>query len=78
MGTPELRAAYVYSQSVAALIEAMGMAAANAQHHLEQAAYLAEKGNKPHGTPYTEKEFKAVIEKYGIHHNAVVSYMEGA
>ena len=52
-------AAYTISQSVCAMIEAMGMVAANAQF--------------PENQPYQDKQFKSLIEKYDIHHNAVIA-----
>jgi hypothetical protein len=54
-------AAYVISQAVAALIEALGMFAHDlaAVHH----------GN---GQVYTEAAYEEVINKYQIHHNAVI------
>ncbi len=60
--TNEQKAAYVNSQSVCALIEAMGMAAENQQraHRGESAAYV-------------EGAFTDLIEKYGIYHNAVLT-----
>ena len=51
--------AYVISQSTAAMIEAMGMAAANAQH--------------PQDQPYADSDFLNVIEKYGLYHNSVMN-----
>jgi hypothetical protein len=60
--TEEQNAAYVFSQSACALIEAMGMVAENA--HRQQC------GNS---IAYGEEAFNALINKYGIHHNAVVT-----
>ena len=60
------RSAFLQSQSVCALIEALGMAAEN-----QQAAWL--KQPIYHG----EGAFKALIEKYGIHHNAALSTLHG-
>ena len=62
--TPEQDAAYVISLSVCAMIEAMGMQSQNQLAAAEGASQ-----------PYTEFEFKALIEKYGIHRNAVVTAM---
>lgn len=61
----EQNAAYVISQSVCAMIEAMGMAAFN-QHRLSLGQSIG----------YDEDAFNKLIEKYGIHHNAVCSVME--
>lgn len=60
--TPEQNAAYVMAQSACALIEAMGMQADNQQH--------------PQDQPYTGQDFAALIERYGIHHNAVITAMQ--
>lgn len=60
--TDEQKAAYVQAQAVAALIEAMGMAAENMQRS-HQGASIA----------YDEKAFLEIIEKYGLHHNGLMS-----
>jgi hypothetical protein len=59
-------AAYVISQSVCAMIEAMGMQAENQQriHRGESVAYM-------------EDSFNSLCEKYGIHHNAVCTVLQG-
>jgi len=64
--TEEQKAAYVNAQATAALIEAMGMAAENMQR-------------EQHGQSiaYNEKAFQDVIEKWGIHHNAVIRLFHG-
>ena len=54
-------AAYVFSQSVCAMVEAMGMAAENQQRE-----------HRGESIAYDEDAFAAIINKYGIHHNAVV------
>ncbi len=64
--TPEQDAAYIISQSACAMIEAMGMQAQNQLATAEGASL-----------PYGEHEFKALIEKHGIHHNAVMTAMQG-
>jgi len=58
------RAAYIISQSVCALIEAMGMTAENHQrlHYGESMAYNYE-------------AFYELLDQYGLHHNAVVTYL---
>ena len=58
------RAAYVVSQSAAAVIEALGMIAEDAR---------AETLGNPRR--YQQRDFLQVIERYGIHHNAVVSIL---
>lgn len=64
--TDEQRAAFVFSQSTCALIEAMGMVAENKyrEHRGETIAYV-------------EDSFDALLNKYGIHHNAVLTTFEG-
>lgn len=64
--TPEQKAAYIQSQSVAAMAEVMGMQAENQQREL-----------LGHSMAYTHEDFVAVIERYGIHHNAVISFFRG-
>ena len=61
--TPEQKAAYVQSQAACALIEAMGMQALNMQR--ERQGY---------SMAYDDEAFFALIEKYGIHLNAVHAY----
>jgi hypothetical protein len=58
------RAAYLISQSAAAMIEAMGMQAENTQreHRGESLAYV-------------EDDFQRVILKYGIGTNSAISYL---
>ena len=64
--TEEQNAAYVFSQSACALIEAMGMVAENKQRE-----------GLGHSMAYTEEAFDALINKYGIHHNAVITTFGG-
>ena len=56
------RAAFLISQSVAALIEAMGMHAENMQR--EQLG---------HSMAYTEDSFLRLIERSGVGHNAALN-----
>jgi len=63
--TVEQSAAYVQAQASAALIEAMGMHATNQQRAVEGAS-----------PAYTDVDFNALIERYGIHHNAVCGLFE--
>jgi hypothetical protein len=63
--TPEGQVAYVISQSVCAMIEAMGMHAANERAKRSGIILV--------GLPYGQKDFDELISRYGIHHNAVVS-----
>ena len=65
--TPEQKAAYVQAQAASALIEAMGMQAENKRRE-QQGLSMA----------YGEEQFDALINKYGIHHNATVGFfLEG-
>ena len=57
MATRDL--AYVIGQCTCALIEAMGMHAANNQH--------------PNDQPYSKTDFDSLCDKYPIHHNAVLN-----
>jgi hypothetical protein len=59
--TEEQKAAYVFSQSICAMIEAMGMEQENNQRwHLSQSM------------AYVHSDFKKLLDEYGIHHNAVI------
>ena len=62
--TPEQKAAYIQAQAACAMAEIAGMQAENMQreHRGESMAYV-------------EDDFAQVIEKYSIHHNAVVEWM---
>jgi hypothetical protein len=59
------KAAYVFAQAVCALAEVEGMKAENRQRE-----YC---GN---AMAYGYEEFMAVIERYGIHHNAVCNFFD--
>lgn len=61
--TPEQKAAYVNAQAVSAMAEILGM------HWQNKSALLNGAGVRFH-----QEDFLEVIEKYGIHHNAVHSY----
>lgn len=56
-------AAYVNAQAACALIEAMGMIAANKATPPDQPP------------PFGKEHFDALIEKYGIHHNAIHHFL---
>lgn len=56
--TENQQAAYVIAQAACATITAMGMQADNDQH--------------PEDQPHTKEDFDALIEEWGIHHNAVL------
>lgn len=62
--TDEQNIAYVQAQTACALIEAMGMQAENKKCEIM--------GETP---VYDFVSFNAVIEKYGIHHNAIISQL---
>lgn len=59
--TEEQKAAYVNSQSVCALIEAMGMQAENRHHDLNNDSIL-----------YGEEAFNTLASRYGIDNNSVI------
>jgi hypothetical protein len=61
--TPEQQAAYVFSQAVAAMIEAESMKAMNAER-VQNGQALA----------YGEEAFMELIQRYQIGHNDVISY----
>ena len=60
---PEQQAAYVFSQSASALIEAMGMISEN-----------MDRARKGETQAWHDSEFNNLIDKYGIHHNAVLGF----
>lgn len=60
--TKEQKAAYVFAQATAALAELESMKAANWMREM-QGKTIA----------YGEEEFLALVEKHGIHHNAMCS-----
>ncbi len=64
--TPEQLASFVFANSVAAFAEIQGMVAEN--------TFREQKGQT---IAYDEEAFLAVIEKYGIHHNAVMTTFGG-
>lgn len=57
------QAAYIMAQAACAQIEAIKMQSVNADY--------ARVGREP---KYTEKAFEALLDKYGIHHNAVIAF----
>ena len=61
--TDEQKAAYINAQAACALAEIAGMQAQN-QHRLALGQSIA----------YGEQDFAAGPDKYGIHHNAVMSF----
>lgn len=65
--TPDQAAAYIHAQAVAAQAEILGMHWQNVkrEHSMKEPAY-------------NEAHFKEVIEKYGIHHNAILTTFENA
>jgi hypothetical protein len=63
--TPEQRAVFIQSQIVCARITMEAMKAANAQ---------AEYNNE--APKYGEKDFKSIIDDYGIGHNHVISFLQ--
>lgn len=58
------KAAFIMAQAACASIEAVGMVATNQE-------YVAA-GRPP---PYRETDFERLINKYGIHQNAVVTFL---
>lgn len=64
--TPEQKAAYAISMAAVAMIEAIAMQAAN------QRAVLLNTG-----PPHMDFDFTALIDKHGIHHNALITLFQG-
>ena len=63
--TPEQKAAYVFAQSVSALIEAMGM--------LSENLYRIKIGESP---AWATDEFRGLVDRYGITHNDVLGLFQ--
>lgn len=63
--TEEQKAAFIFSQSVCAIAEIESMKALN--------KYREKRGET---IAYCDDDFIAVIEKYGIGHNAVLSHLK--
>lgn len=64
MNTNE-KAAFIQSQATAAMIEAMGMQALN-EHRKSLGQTIA----------YDDEAFVNLIEKYGLGHNSVLSFLQ--
>lgn len=62
----EQRAAFLIAQTACAMIEAMAMASTNQQATVE-----------PGLLPHTGDDFRALIDRYGIGHNAAVTWLLG-
>ena len=60
----EQRLAYINSMTVCAQIECAGMVAENKQREAVGSSMA-----------YVEEDFLKLPDKYGIHHNAVISYL---
>mgnify|MGYP001823689767 CR=1 FL=1 len=60
--TPEQQAAYINAQAVAASVELEAMKAANWMREMQG-----------HTIAYGEEEFLALIDRYGLGHNAVLT-----
>lgn len=61
--TDEQKAAYIHAQAAAAMIEAMGMFAAN-QERIANGYTVA----------YDDTAFSSLINKYGIAHNSICTF----
>jgi hypothetical protein len=60
------KAAYVFAQAVAAQAEIEGMKAENTQREAQG-----------YSIAYDAHAFLSVIERYGLHHNAIISLYNG-
>ena len=60
--TPEQQAAYINAQTAAALIEMQSMIAKNKERETNGSALA-----------YGEEAFLELIERYGLHHNAILT-----
>lgn len=63
------QAAYIMAMAACAQVEAIGMAS----HNATQLALM--NGGPP---LYTDKDFHALLDKYGIHHTAVIAFFNGS
>jgi hypothetical protein len=66
MMSPEQQAAFIFSQSASALIEAMAMQAEN--------QLRAHRGEVP---AYTEGAFRDLIDNYSLGYNSVIGFLHG-
>lgn len=64
--TEEQKAAYIYAMATVALAEIAGMQAENQQRECQ--------GDAP---AYREDDFAAVVQRNGVHHNAVLTLFQG-
>ncbi len=64
--TEEQRAAFLISQSVATMVEALGMVAANDNRK-----------NRGEAMAYDEDAFRKLLDESGIHHNAALALLRG-
>lgn len=64
---------YIQSQVACALIEMQGMVAANVQAHISRQPHERDGQD----LPFKKQDFDDLIVKYGIHHNAVLSVLDG-
>lgn len=60
--TPEQKAAYVMAQAACAIAEVEGMKAENMQRQ-----------QRGESMAYVEDDFAGIADKYGIHHNALIT-----
>lgn len=65
MNTPECRAVFIQSQATSAMIEAMGMQAENEQRKINGESLA-----------YREEHFVELINKYGLGHNSVITFLQ--
>lgn len=66
--TDDQKAAYVIAMAACAQVEAIGMLSENQR-------VIALGHRIP---PYNQADFEALIEKHGIHHNAVLTLFHGS
>ena len=64
--TPEQQAAYIFGQAVAAMIELESMKAMNLEREI-----------RGESLAYPGESFLALIDKYGISHNAILMFYRG-
>jgi hypothetical protein len=63
--TPEQKASYIFAQAICAMVQCEAMKALNKYREMRQETIA-----------YDENSFMALIEEYGIHHNAILMFFQ--
>jgi hypothetical protein len=69
--SPEQQAAFIMAQAACAMAEIAGMQAENQRAQITGGGFV---GGEP---PFRASDFDGIAVRYGIHHNAVISFFQG-